>query len=601
LTENKNCEKLKGWEIRVRDPEDEDNFVELTSAQAALLMEGFTPIYGELKRDLPIIACLRAKAILARWRDSELKRLREKELYFEQQQQQQQAAAATTEQQQQDEALAPPAAEAEQLEDEEILPALEEQQEEEDDDFDMDHESDPMDHVEGETEQLAVMLVGFVEARTIVTEMNEHGHDVGTPIPTRDEITHTILTTTKQNKHVVITYYANGLEDEDSYVEGTAVKVGGSEWMTCVTGLPRGAIYSSTDLADATKWMVHRPVEFFTSKEQATQMARIKRLDRCERGRINEVAKKNCRSDRELRKKEEFDKMIQRVQGGRYEFDDFNKLWKLAEDPFEKTYQVYNRRTKETEEVRAVIKGNEENATSTLVLGALSEVLNSNNKRRQAASEGQRKKQKLGVVNTILGEDAFSALAKLRQDSQTLRANDGDTARKKLTDGYRELKKNYDAFQNYAAEKRASSGIDDLDLSIVSSAIDKSKGMDHYLRVFFPKCGLLSKNNNAKEDFINNGHVDGRHNFKLTPVSIEFRLEQIREELQQASREIAEGEPAANQEDEEVEEPDVFFQDADEPEEEIHMDDASVLSFESMLSDGPDDDASLGDIASIQC
>ena len=185
----------------MRDPEDEDNFVELTSAQAALLMEGFTPIYGELKRDLPIIACLRAKAILARWRDSELKRLREKELYFEQQQQQQQqAAAATTEQQQQDEALAPPAAEAEQLEDEEILPALEEQQEEEDDDFDMDHESDPMDHVEGETEQLAVMLVGFVEARTIVTEMNEHGHDVGTPIPTRDEITHTILTTTKQNK-----------------------------------------------------------------------------------------------------------------------------------------------------------------------------------------------------------------------------------------------------------------------------------------------------------------------------------------------------------------------------------------------------------------
>jgi hypothetical protein len=127
LTENKNCEKLKGWEIRVRDPEDENNFVELTSAQAALLMEGFTPIYGELKRDLPIIACLRAKAILARWRDSELKRLREKELYFEQQQQQQQAAAATTEQQQQDEALAPPAAEAEQLEDEEILPALEEQ------------------------------------------------------------------------------------------------------------------------------------------------------------------------------------------------------------------------------------------------------------------------------------------------------------------------------------------------------------------------------------------------------------------------------------------------------------------------------------------
>jgi hypothetical protein len=114
------------------------------------------------------------------------------------QQQQQQA-----DQQQQDEALPPPAA---------------------------DHESDPMDHVEGETaEHLAVMLVGFVEARTIVTEMNEYGYDVGTPIPIRDKITHTILTTTEQNKHVVITYYANGLEDEDSYVEGTTVKVGGSE------------------------------------------------------------------------------------------------------------------------------------------------------------------------------------------------------------------------------------------------------------------------------------------------------------------------------------------------------------------------------------
>jgi hypothetical protein len=95
------------------------------------------------------------------------------------QQQQQQA-----EQQQQDEALPPPAAEAEQLQDED-MPALEEQgQEEQDDDndFNLDNESDPMDHVEGETEQLAVMLVGFVEARQIVTEMNANGHDVGMQI-----------------------------------------------------------------------------------------------------------------------------------------------------------------------------------------------------------------------------------------------------------------------------------------------------------------------------------------------------------------------------------------------------------------------------------
>jgi hypothetical protein len=111
-----------------------------------------------------------------------MKRLRQKELYFEQQQEQHAAAAAIREQQQQDEALPPPAAEeAEQLRDED-MPALEEQEQEEEDDnadFNLDHESDPMDHVEGETEQLAVMLVGFVEARQIVTEMNANGHDVG--------------------------------------------------------------------------------------------------------------------------------------------------------------------------------------------------------------------------------------------------------------------------------------------------------------------------------------------------------------------------------------------------------------------------------------
>jgi hypothetical protein len=69
-------------------------------------------------------------------------------------------------------------------------------------------------------------------------------------------------------------------------------------------------------------------------------------------------------------------KIIQLVQGGR-----------LAEDPFEKTYQVYNRRTKETEEVCAVVKGNKENVMGMLVLGPLSKVLNLNNKQWQAANE----------------------------------------------------------------------------------------------------------------------------------------------------------------------------------------------------------------------
>jgi hypothetical protein len=240
--------------------------------------------------------------------------------------------------------------------------------------------------------------------------------------------------------------------------------------------------------------------------------------------------------------------------------------------------------------VHAVIKGNEETATSTLVLNSLAEVLNSKSKKRQALNEGgQRKKQKLGVVSTMLGEDVFSALAKLRQDGKTLRANDGDAARKKLTDGYHELKKNYDAFQQYAEEKR---GAGHEDLSVVSSAIDKSKGMDHYLRVFFPKCGLLSKNNNAKEDFINSGHLDGRHNFKLTPISVMFRLEQIASELAKALAEITDGlthEVEQANDNEGGEQPDAEVQD----------DDESVLSFDLHLEEDDVDANGLSDLDSV--
>eukprot|EP00978_Attheya_sp_CCMP212_P029885 scaffold107878_cov51-Attheya_sp.AAC.2 len=163
------------------------------------------------------------------------------------------AAAATEEQQQQEE--------------QDDLPALEEQNLPEDDDDDDEEESDPMLHAEGEAEQWALQLVDFAKARDIVEEMGEHGHDIGPALPTVDEVTNTILTTTKQNKPITLTYYSRGIEDEAGYIEGTAIKVDASECMPCISGLPRGTILTSTQLNDATKWMVHRPVKFLTSKE----------------------------------------------------------------------------------------------------------------------------------------------------------------------------------------------------------------------------------------------------------------------------------------------------------------------------------------------
>jgi hypothetical protein len=102
--------------------------------------------------------------------------------------------------------------------------------------------------------------------------------------------------------------------------------------------------------------------------------------------------------------------------------------------------------------------------------------------------------------------------------------------------------------------------------------------MDDYLCVFFPKCGLLSKNNNAKEDFINSGHLDGRHNFKLTPISVMFRLEQIASELAKALAEITDGlthkvEQANDNEG------------GEQPDAEVQDDDESVLSFDLHLEE----------------
>eukprot|EP00978_Attheya_sp_CCMP212_P028257 scaffold97159_cov60-Attheya_sp.AAC.1 len=154
------------------------------------------------------------------------------------------AAAVTEEQQQQEE--------------QDNLPALEEQNLPEDDDDDKE-ESDPMLHAEGEAEQWALQLVDFVEARDIVEKMGEHGHDIGPALPTVDEVTNTILTTTKQNKPITLTDYSRGIEDEAGYIEGTVIKVDASEWMTCISGLPRGTILTSTQLNDATKWISTAP------------------------------------------------------------------------------------------------------------------------------------------------------------------------------------------------------------------------------------------------------------------------------------------------------------------------------------------------------
>eukprot|EP00978_Attheya_sp_CCMP212_P022819 scaffold68758_cov52-Attheya_sp.AAC.4 len=64
LLELVGCEKIKGWEVRVRDKDDNDNFCKLTKEQAKLMMEGYESFYND-ERDLAIVAMLQAKSILA--------------------------------------------------------------------------------------------------------------------------------------------------------------------------------------------------------------------------------------------------------------------------------------------------------------------------------------------------------------------------------------------------------------------------------------------------------------------------------------------------------------------------------------------------------
>eukprot|EP00978_Attheya_sp_CCMP212_P021176 scaffold61599_cov49-Attheya_sp.AAC.1 len=368
--------------------------------------------------------------------------------------------------------------------------------------------------------------------------------------------------------------------------------------MACISGLPRGTILTSTQLNDATKWMVHRPVEFLTSKENSVQMARIKRLDKCERGRMSEEAKKMCRLDREARKREEFEKMKQKVLVGRYSFYEFKQMRTVAEDPFTKTYDVYKKkcnvilratpfhvlptatkglavvsplprdlkkiakvgnnarnrtqghghkseggRNRQKKSAKAVIKGNEESATGVLVLTSLAKVMQSRDSEpnNQGGGGPQRKKQRLGVVTTKLGECPFVALKKFKRDARVLQTNDDVDARKRLTDEYNQLNKNCEAFLTYADSKIANGH---QDLSIVSAALDKSKGLDHYLRLFYPKSGMLSKKMSEKEDFILNGDQDRCHEFKLTTMSINYKLEQIAHHLKKLEADIARGQPA---------------------------------------------------------
>jgi hypothetical protein len=81
--------------------------------------------------------------------------------------------------------------------------------------------------------------------------------------------------------------------------------------------------------------------------------------------------------------------MKRKVLTGRYSFHEFKQVWKVAKDPYTKTYDIYNRRTKETEQVKALIKGNEESATSMLVLESLAKSCNQKIHRTIQTTTGQ--------------------------------------------------------------------------------------------------------------------------------------------------------------------------------------------------------------------
>ena len=99
---------------------------------------------------------------------------------------------------------------------------------------------------------------------------------------------------------------------------------------------------------------------------------------------------------------------------------------------------------------------------------------------------------------------------------------------------------------------------------------------------------MISKKNPEKEDYLLNGHDDGRHDFTLTEISIMHRLEQIECELSKPLEAIArlqthEAEQA-NENDEGAE-----------AQADLQQDDGSVLSLNLDLDEDDDDLAFFGD------
>eukprot|EP00978_Attheya_sp_CCMP212_P009169 scaffold21618_cov63-Attheya_sp.AAC.11 len=213
-------------------------------------------------------------------------------------------------------------------------------------------------------------------------------------------------------------------------------------------------------------------------------------------------------------------------------------MWKVAEDPLTKTYDVYNRRMNQTEEVKAVIKGNKESATEMLVLTSLAKVMQSRNNEPNNNSVGggpKQKKQRLGEVATILGECPFVALNKLQRDVRVLQSNDDVDACKILTDEYNELEKHFTTILTRARKR-----------------------------------------------------TDGCHDFKLPEItSIDYKLEQIAYQLNKLKADVTRGQPAdeteANESKEEVEE-----------HAHVERDDRSILSMELDLGEDDNDDAIWG-------
>jgi hypothetical protein len=107
--------------------------------------------------------------------------------------------------------------------------------------------------------------------------------------------------------------------------------------------------------------------------------------------------------------------------------------------------------------------------------------------------------------------------------------------------------------------------------------------LDHYLHLLYPKSGVLSKNLKDKEDFILNRDEDGRHDFKLTPISIKYKLQTIAHHLEK----LQSAEANENEEGAEEHAP-------------IDLDDGSIMSMELDLGGGDEINGMFGDTGEVQ-